>query len=88
VSKRLIDPWLDHYHDTGCELQPRCLSCKLPVCKHDLPTRSRALAHAQQRYIAIRQARKASGASYLALARQFGCGTRTVYRALHGRRER
>lgn len=27
----------DHYRDTGCEIAPRCLSCPLPLCRHDLP---------------------------------------------------
>ena len=28
--------WEPHFQDTGCEHSPRCQTCPLPRCKHDM----------------------------------------------------
>ena len=30
-------PEYAHYHDTGCDLAPSCLSCPFVRCRHDYP---------------------------------------------------
>ena len=30
-----------YFEDKGCNIEPSCLNCSLPVCKYDLPGRSR-----------------------------------------------
>lgn len=29
--------WPSYWRDTGCDLNPSCLACPLPVCRHDDP---------------------------------------------------
>jgi hypothetical protein len=66
------------YTDTGCDLQPRCLRCALPMCRYDDWT-----ATTEYRYQQVRQAlTDAPGSSLTAVAEDLGMSVRTAYRAI------
>lgn len=77
----LPDIDFEHYPDSGCQASPSCLSCPLPVCKHDDP-------YALQRSITaaldlkVWQAVKQDGLSIEDAMERFQVTERTVYRKL------
>ena len=71
-----ILPEKAQYRDTGCELAPACLSCPLPVCKHDYEISEpralhRMVLHWRKRGIPVPE-----------IARTLNTSTRTIHRIL------
>ena len=69
------------YHDTGCELAPRCLDCPLPRCRYDQPGGARRLL-TESRDTEIARRRATERIPINALARQYGLSRRSVFRIL------
>lgn len=79
-TQPLDDADLPTFPDRGCELSPSCLSCHLPVCKHDDP-------HFAQRELRRRRLEAVEdgarrGLSVERIARDLGVKERTVVRRL------
>lgn len=68
--------------DRGCALQPRCLTCELPACVHDIVHARAQSVASYHRHRAIR-ALKASDPALTRheLSERSGCSQRTVSRA-------
>lgn len=66
-----------NWRDTGCEIAPACLSCPLPRCRYDAPTRVLRI----NRNHVIRDARGV-GESAESIATRLGVSRRTVFRAI------
>lgn len=70
-----------HYHDTGCELHPSCLTCPLVRCRYDEPGGARrVLSDARDRRVLALQRR--GGTTIEGIARRVGVSRRTVFRIL------
>lgn len=71
------------YTDNGCELQPTCLNCDLPICKHDLQE-----GFSMSKIIRDAEIVKLYGEGYGKdqIATKFNLGSRTVRRAINGGR--
>lgn len=64
------------FRDKGCDLEPSCLSCSLPVCRYEMPPgRARALGQAAALGPLIE-----SGMTMTDAAVMLGVSRRTVYR--------
>lgn len=68
------------YADTGCSVNPSCLSCPLVRCRYDEPGGARKLL-GDERDKDIVQAQR-DGRTIDAIARSYGVSRRTVFRAL------
>src|SRR3989304_6352131 len=71
------------FPDEGCDLYPRCLSCRLPRCKYDDPAAARRglmLARDEE----TRPLRQTDGLSIPALAHRYGLSRRSIFRILRG----
>ncbi len=62
--------------DTGCEFAPRCLECRLPVCRYDLPPR---VAGALLRMTVLTRFER-EGLTVEELAGRIGVSRRTAFR--------
>lgn len=83
TSRRDTFPEGRLYRDTGCHVQPRCLSCPLPQCIYE-STYDPASDEKFRRDTAIVAARDA-GTTIPQLCEKFGVSDRTIYRVLqHG----
>ena len=87
--------WETHFKDTGCEHSPRCQTCPLPRCKHDMTkTEVTRLTFGLKRARAVDSYRRLRGSNpglpntkVIALAAaETGVTDRTVYRALEAAR--
>lgn len=76
-----------YYPDTGCRLQPSCLSCALPVCILDVPPHRTRRVYTAQRDAAIIADLRA-GADPVTVAVRHQVSKRTVYRTLAHERQR
>ena len=70
------------FKDKGCDYHPECLSCPLPVCRHDLPGGLQSALNLQ-RDVEVRKLRR-MGAKVIEIAEMVGCSERTVVRASQG----
>lgn len=86
VPARDLRPEYVQYHDKGCELAPRCLSCPLPKCQHDDPGWLGRRAR-KQKAKTIAEAWRKEGLRPKALVARFGVSRRTVHRILKEARE-
>jgi len=75
------------YEDTGCSKAPACLTCPLPVCRHDMsPSDVRAMtvrANDQEKLDIMR----AEGLKAAEAAERFNLTERTIYRILARNKE-
>ena len=87
--------WEIYFNDTGCEHSPRCQTCPLPKCKHDMTrTEVTRLTFNLNRAIAVDSYRRLRGSNpglpktrVVALAAaETGVTDRTIYRALEAAR--
>ena len=83
--------WETHFKDTGCQVSPKCQTCPLPKCKHEMTKgessrlkgwsrRNRAL----EVYRRLRDAdpRRSNREAALLAGAEVGVTARTVQRAL------
>lgn len=68
---------VEDFPDTGCNLAPKCLTCPLPRCKHDLPPKT-GITVLHQIDIALLRAQGLTGQQ---IADQLGITRRSVQRA-------
>ena len=87
--------WETHFQDTGCEYSPRCQTCPLPKCKHEMSPRELAQlrfnprrARAVESYRRLMESEAASSQKEIVslAAAEAGITDRTVYRALESAR--
>jgi len=64
------------YIDTGCEHSPACLTCPLPVCKHDARTPSARAIERRQKAKDLYEA----GSTPSQVARELGISLRQAHR--------
>ncbi len=80
-DKLHAEAYLTAIADTGCELEPSCLSCSLPMCKHDVGT-----GHGHHVFKAERNAEivklRGKGWTIEQLMERFQVGQRTITRAM------
>ena len=69
-----------HYHDSGCDLHPSCLSCPLVRCRYDEPGGPRRLLSSDRDGEVLAMQR--TGSSIQVIARRVGVSRRTVFRIL------
>jgi len=70
------------YQDTGCSKAPACLTCPLPVCRHDMNPnafKSAMVRSTDQGKLAIMRAESLTVSE---AAERFGITVRTVWRIL------
>jgi hypothetical protein len=65
------------FRDTGCEMSPSCLSCPLPICKHDDPKWAQ-----RGRVTWVASVYEAHDRSVARTAEAMGVTRRSVHRAL------
>jgi hypothetical protein len=73
-------PEFTRYRDSGCDVQPSCLTCPLPRCRYEEPGGLRALLNKTRDEQIV--ARRATGIPVAELATRFGVSRRTVFRVL------
>ena len=81
-KRRIREPVIDHYADTGCEVARTCLECPLSRCKFDDMawfTTYRRLA----RDFRIVAAIHSEGLSVKEAAQRFSVSPRTIFRILN-----
>ena len=69
-----------HYHDSGCDLHPSCLSCPLVRCRYDEPGGVRGMLSKERDRTIVALQRQ--GRPVNAIALRFGISRRTVFRVL------
>lgn len=67
---------VEDFPDTGCNLAPKCLTCPLPRCKHDLPLRT-GITQLRAAEIAVLSAQGLTGQQ---MVDQLGITRRSVQR--------
>lgn len=67
--------------DEGCDIEPSCLSCSLPLCRYDQPSHMLSLSKQYDRDTRIVELRKA-GVPVEAIRKAYGIEQRTLYRIL------
>jgi hypothetical protein len=68
------------YPDTGCDLNPSCLTCPLPRCKYDVGGNRGVATRKRDREIVLLH--RKYGAPSPLLARTYGISERSVFRIL------
>ena len=76
-------PQHDTYADNGCHVQPKCLSCPLPVCVEDMPAKEQ---QRRTRDKDIRRMRR-QGTGVPKIAKKHSISERTVSRVSKGRNQ-
>ena len=73
-------PEQGNFVDTGCDLEPACLSCSLPRCQYDAPAARLPYGFTQRtvELTPLIRAAMAEGKSQTAIAREFGVSRETV----------
>jgi hypothetical protein len=74
------DPLSYIYPDRGCEVEPSCLNCSLPRCKHDDPAEAQRYLR-QERDRRIATVMRLEGLTVEAAAERFSVTVRTIWRS-------